>query len=197
MSKYYINYDEQATINYCFLFCLYCISAKDNNNKLSNTIIYKNLNELSATIKSRCNYNISVSTISRILKDTDRYKNYFIVNTAKNTITLNNNFRKGSAASNKFITLSDKEINFLIAQDNKLLNKYYLYLKYYCGYSKSKQIDTTANQILSAIGYSNNCGNNKNNLCKFNSLLTEQGFITISKFKDEKGFCRNLYRMSL
>ena len=67
------------------------------------------------------------------------------MNTDDNTIILNNNFRKGSAASNKFITLSDSEIKFLIEQDNKLLNKYYLYLKYYCGYSKSKQIDTTAN----------------------------------------------------
>lgn len=197
MSKYYINYDEQANINYCFLFCLYCISAKDHNKRINNTIIYKNINDLSATIKCKCNYNISVSTISRILKDTDKYKNYFTVNTAENTIILNNNFKKGSAASNKFITLSDREINFLIEQDNKMLNKYYLYLKYYCGYSKSKQIDTTANQILSAIGYSINCGNNKNNLCKFNALLTEQGFITITKFNDDKGYYRNLYRMSL
>ena len=197
MSKYYINYDEQAGINYCFLFCLYCISKKNSISKINNVIHYKSQKELAERIKNRCNYKISVSTISRILKDTASYSDYFTVNRADNTIILNNNFRKGTAASNKFITLSDREIIFLLQQDSKLLNKYYLYLKYYCGYSKSKQIDSTANQILSAIGYSNNCGNNKNNLCKYNSLLTDQGFITITKFTDEKGYYRNIYKVSI
>lgn len=196
MSKYYINYDESASINYCFLFCLYLLSDKDYKSKIKNTIIFKSQQELTERIKNVCNYSISISTISRILKDTKNYSIYFNYNSNENKIILNNNFKKGIAASNKFITLSDKEIYFLLQQDNKLLNKYYLYLKYYCGYSKSKQIDSTANQILLSIGYSNNCGNNKNNLCKFNSLLSEQGFITISKYKDEKGYYRNIYRMS-
>ena len=99
------------------------------------------------------------------------YLPYFSVIAEQNKIILNNNFKKGKNSSNKFVVLNDKEILFLLQQNNKLLNKYYLYLKYYIGYSKSKKIDTTANQILSAIGYSCNCGNNKNALCKFNSLL--------------------------
>jgi hypothetical protein len=183
MRKYYLYYDEKAKINYSFLFALFCIAERNNKDKLNNIIKYKSQKELAERIKDKCSYNISAASISRILNN-ENYLLYFNVNYKENIITLNNNFKKGIAASNKFIILNDEEIIFLLEQDNKLLNKYYLYLKYYCGYSKSKRIDTTANQILSAIGYSNNCGNNKNNLCKFNDLLYKKGFINIEKIKD-------------
>lgn len=78
-----------------------------------------------------------------------------------------------------------------------MLTKYYLYLKYYCGYSKSKQIDTTANQILSAIGYSGNSGKYKDLLCAYNSLLLEKKFISIQKQRDDKGHSRNIYRVNI
>jgi hypothetical protein len=125
------------------------------------------------------------------------YSKYFTKSKEENKIILNSNFRKGSGASNKFIVLTDKETNFLLEQNNKLLNKYYLYLKYYCGYSKSKKIDTTANQILAAIGYSQNCGNNKDALCKYNALLVSNGFIKIDKIRDLRGYYRNIYSMSI
>ena len=196
MKTYYLNYDEKANINYCFLFALFTIAERNKKENIDSIITYKSLKELSDRIKEQCNYIISASTISRILKD-NRYLPYFTKYEKDNVIILNNNFKKGKAASNKFVILTDKEILFLLAQNNKQLNKYYLYLKYYCGYSKSKQIDTTANQILSAIGYSNNCGNNKDNLCKFNSLLLDNGFISIKKIKDSKGYYRNIYSMNL
>lgn len=196
MRKYYLYYDEKAKINYSFLFALFCIAERNNKDKLNNIIKYKSQKELAERIKDKCSYNISAASISRILNN-ENYLLYFNVNYKENIITLNNNFKKGIAASNKFIILNDEEIIFLLEQDNKLLNKYYLYLKYYCGYSKSKRIDTTANQILSAIGYSNNCGNNKNNLCKFNDLLYKKGFINIEKIKDQKGYCRNIYSMKI
>ena len=47
-------------------------------------------------------------------------------------------------------------MRFLLTQDDKLLNKYYCYLRYYCGFSKNKTTDSTANQILCAIGYKEN-----------------------------------------
>jgi hypothetical protein len=84
-----------------------------------------------------------VSTISRILKD-EKYLTYFIKPKGEKIILLNNDFRRGTAAGNKFIVLEYKEIAFLIYNDDNLLTKYYLYIKYYCGYSKSKTIDTTA-----------------------------------------------------
>lgn len=196
MKTYYINYDEKANINYCFIFALYQLAERNQKERIDNIIKYNNQKELADRIKEKCNYSISNSTISRILNDTE-YNNYFTVSKAENTIILNNNFKKGKAASNKFIIITDKEITFLLQQDSKLLNKYYLYLKYYCGYTKSKRIDTTANQILSAIGYSSNCGNNKDKLCKYNSLLQKNGFITIEKIKDNKGYCRNIYSMNI
>lgn len=196
MRNYYLNYEEKAKINYCFLFALFMIAQKDQKDKMYNTVVYQNLKELSNRIKEQCNYNISVSTISRILNNKD-YLPYISKNENENKILLNTNFKRGIAASNKFVIINTKEILFLLDKKNNLLNKYYLYLKYYCGYSKSKRIDTTANQILSAIGYSNNCGNNKNNLCQYNSLLLENGFINIEKIKDKKGYCRNIYSMNI
>lgn len=196
MRMYYLNYDEKANINYCFLFALFSIAERNQKEKLDNIIVYKSLKELADRIKAQCNYSISPSTISRILNNAD-YLPYFSKSTTENKIVLNTCFKKGKAASNKFVILTDKETNFLLEQDNKQLNKYYLYLKYYCGYTKSKRIDTTANQILAAIGYSANCGNNKDNLCKYNSLLLANGFINIEKIKDDKGYCRNIYSMSI
>lgn len=196
MKTYYLHYDEKATVNYCFLCALFCIAEKDTKQRIYNTITYSSQQELANKIKDKCNYNISAATISRIIKD-KKYLPYFYKLDKENKIILNTNFKKGIAASNKFVVLTETEIYFLLEQDNKQLCKYYLYLKYYCGYSKSKRIDTTANQILSAIGYSANCGNNKDNLCKYNALLLEKGFIHIEKIKDNKGYCRNIYRMNI
>lgn len=192
MKLYYIIYEEKANINYCFLFSLFLIAERGKNN-LRNLIVFNSMKELSNTIKLQCNYNISVSTISRIFKD-ENYIPYF--STRGNEIELNNNFKSGKAQTNKFITLNEREIYFLLQHDNKLLNKYYLYLKYYCGYNRNKSIDSTANQILFAIGYSNNCGNNKNQLCIFNQLLLAEGFISIKKIKDERGYNRNIYSIT-
>lgn len=197
MRTYYIQYDEQAKVNYCVIFCLYMISQKNSTEKLNNIIVYKSQKELVEKIKKECNYNIAESTVSKILNDTKKgYNIYFTKQENENIIRLNCNFKKGKAVSNKFITITEEEIRFLLKQDDKLLNKYYLYLKYYCGYSKSGMIDTTANQILSAIGYSPNCGNNKQKLSDYNNLLVNQGFIEITRFVDTAGHCRNIYKIT-
>lgn len=196
MKKYFLYYNEQDNVNYCFLFGLFSIAEQNKSDKLNNIITYSTLQELSNRINSQCNYKISTSTISRIITDS-QYQNYFTKSSEEKKITLNTNFKENKHTGKKFVVLTDKEIKFLLEQDNKLLNKYYLYLKYYCGYSKSKKIDTTANQILSAIGYSSNCGNNKNSLCKFNTLLAEKGFLNITKEKDSQGYNRNIYSMNL
>lgn len=198
MKQYYLFYDEKAQVNYCFLFALFSIAEKNKGERLNNIIVYNSQKELQYKIKAICNYDISISSISRILKEKELYKNYFTKSEKENRIILDINFKKdNSAKKNKFVVLNENEIEFLLEQDNKQLNKYYLYLKYYCGYAKEKQIDTTANQILTALGYSYKCGNNKNNLCCFNSLLVNRGFITINKYTDKKGYCRNIYRVNL
>ena len=67
MKTFYINYDEKATINYHFVFALYCIAETDKKERIGNIITYKSQKALAERIKAVCNYNISVSTISRIL----------------------------------------------------------------------------------------------------------------------------------
>ena len=197
MRTYYIHYDELAKINYCVIFCLYMIAQKNGKEKINDIIIYKNQKELVEQIKKECDYNIAESTVSKILNDTKKgYNTYFIKQENENIIRLNCNFKKGKAVSNKFITITEEEIRFLLKQDDKLLNKYYLYFKYYCGYSKSGRIDTTTNQILSAIGYSPNCGNNKQKLSDYNNLLVKQGYIEITRYTDTAGHCRNFYKIT-
>ena len=198
MRKYYITYNEKTKINYCFLFALYTIAERDITNRLYNTITYTSLNDLKDKINNKCGYKISTSSISRYIKN-EIYLPYFSKSEKENKIILNVDFKKSCAASgnNKFITLTDNEILFMIQQNDNMLCKYYLYLKYYCGYNKSKSTDTTANQILNAIGYSSNCGNNKYSLCKYNSLLLDNGFINIRNYTDNKGYCRNIYEMNI
>ena len=196
MKKYYIPYDESANINYSFLFSLYMIAERNKEEKLDNIIEYKTQKELADKIKSICNYIISVPTISRTIQN-KIYIPYFSKSEKENKLILNNNFKSGKAKSNKFVTLNEKELLFLLEQNNNQLTKYYLYLKYYCGRAETHKIDSTANQILSAIGYSANCGNNKGNLCAYNYLLEKNGFIKIDKKIGKNGHCRNIYSMSL
>ena len=67
MKAYFINYDEMATINYSFVFTLYRIAETDKAERLDNIITYKSQKELAKKIKDVCGYDISVSSISRIL----------------------------------------------------------------------------------------------------------------------------------
>ena len=81
---------------------------------------------------------------------------------------------------------------FLIQKNDNLLSKYYLYLVYYCGIAKNQQTDSTAKQILEKIGYSNS-GNNLTKLSSYNKILSSIGLVQIEKYKDSRGYWRNLY----
>lgn len=107
MRKYYLNYDEKATVNYCFLFALFCIAEPNKKEKIDNIIVYKSLKELANKMQAKCGYYVSPSTISRILND-EKYLPYF--SKSGNTITLHTNFKKGVSASNKFVVLAETEI---------------------------------------------------------------------------------------
>lgn len=174
---YFLHYDEKATINYCFLFSLYLLAERNEKERLTNLIQYENIKDLSMKISVICGYDISQSTIYRILNN-EEYNNYFSVDRIQNKIYLSVSFRKGTNR-NKFVTLKEKELLFLIMSKDNFLIKYYLYLKYYCGYSKSKKTDTTASQALSAMGYSSTSNSNKAALSKYNKILVEKGFLSI------------------
>lgn len=176
---YYLHYEEETSVNYCFLFSLYLLAERNTKERINNIIKYESLSKLSKRIETECNYKISSSTISRILNNSN-YNLYLTHNKKDKTIMLNNNFKRtNKTANNKFVVLNDYEIKFLIAEDNILLNKYYLYLKYYCGYSKSKESNFTAKQFLTAIGYCANSGKLLAEISRINFLLSDNGFISI------------------
>ena len=53
---------------------------------------------------------------------------------------------------------------------------------------KNLILDLIIIALIAAIGYSGNGGYCKDCFCKYNSLLLEQGFISIQKTRDQKGY---------
>lgn len=190
----YIYYNETATIDYIFLLALYKIAKSNNTTKLKDTIQYKSLRELQEQLM-QANYKISTAKIDRILKHKIQdYKEYFIYNKEQKTIKLLNDFRNIYTKSKRaFITLSAEQVEFLINSKNNLLCKYYLYIKYYCGKSKTKTTDFTIKQFLSAVGYSTDSNNNISKISELNGILQKNNMIEIQKYKDTNGHERNLY----
>lgn len=105
----------------------------------------------------------------------------------------NNTISLMQRPQNNFTTLLDNEIDFLIEQDNEMLDRYFVYLKYYCTLSGST--DATADQILNALHYSPG-GSNKQHLSNFNKILVQHGMLYIKHTYDKKGHLRNTYYIS-
>lgn len=191
MRKLYIPYDERANINYVYLIQFYLCANYNKERKAFDEISYKTIEDLTRQlnffVKDKNKY-ISNSTVRRILSDSN-YGNYFSVNKQEKLIYINNNIKN----KNKFVVIDFKEANLILQSRDNLLAKYLLYLKYYCGYSKSKKIDTTAKQFLNACGYSINSNAYISKISEYNRLLVQQKIITIEKYRDNNGFERNLY----
>lgn len=195
MRNYYIPYDEECKkVNYLFVLSLYKLAELDKKTYLYNRISYDTIKDLTTRINSNCKESIlSEATTSRYLQK-DIYNRFYSVDRDKKIITLNNNFRnQNKDRVNKFVIINDKELSFLIASNDTLLIAYYLYLKYYCGYSSSNKIDTTAKQFLEASGYSPKAGNYISKISDYNKILNDNGLIKITKKRDNNGNERNEY----
>lgn len=191
MRTYYLHYEEDTTINYLYLFLFHKIADKDKKTRLYNTVRYNNLDELTDRMNERYKLIqkdsnrkvISKATLSRVLKS-DTEKRYFIYDKENKMIVLQNNFTTNNTNGKaRFITLTEREIDFLLSQNDKMLYSYYLFMKYNCGFSGKNYADFTANQFLEATNYSIKSGKYKSMLSNYNSLLKEEGFISISKFR--------------
>ena len=68
---YYLHYEEETSVNYCFLFSLYLLAERNTKERINNIIKYESLSKLSKRIETECNYKISSSTISRILNNSN------------------------------------------------------------------------------------------------------------------------------
>ena len=159
-----------------------------------NTIRYNTQKELAAKLAATYNKSaMSSSTLSRLLKDKE-YSDYFTI--GYNEIILNNNFSKTTGKQHTpFITITDKEANFFIKQGDKLLAKYYCYLCYYCRLAKKSGLiqDFTAKQFLATVGLSPDNHNNLSKISRYNTLLVNNGYIKIEKYRDKYGYERNKY----
>ena len=136
----------------------------------------------------------SNSTLNRLLAN-DEYKDFLTIDKDKRVITLNSSVIKGSN-NNCFVRLTNKEIAYLRQEEDNLLCKYYIYLKYYCSLAEkagTKQ-DFTAKQFLSAIGYSTNSQSQLDKISSYNKKLKEKGLIIITTYRDELGHTRNIYK---
>ena len=206
MRNYYIYYDEESSINYLYLFLLHKIAMIDNKTRLYNTIRYNSLDELTSRLNDKyksINTDfekfeknvVSKTTLTRFL-NSDISDNYFIFDKDSKTITIQNNFQYNITNGHaKFIVLDDRQIDILLYHNEKLLYTYFLYIKYYCGFSGCNYTDFTANQFFAATGYSVKAGNYKSNLSRYNAILVNSKLITIDKFRYD-GKERNGYSIS-
>lgn len=173
-----------------FVLCLYSIGQYNKETKCYDTVSYNSLADLSNKLNSVCGLSFSASTISRILNN-NIYNVYFNVDNINKKISLNCNFKNKKNVS--FIQMSKETFKTISKQNDDLLCKYYIYLIYYCGKTKDKKTDSTAEQILFAMGYSDKSGTNKSKLSEYNSFLTKNKLININKYRDNNGYIRNVY----
>ena len=188
---YYIPFIENMKkIDLYFLFNLYDLAQYNDETKVYDTIHYTSQSNLALQL------GISLSQLKRIISN-NAYTDYFYVNTIEKTITLYNDFRNSNSQKEKmpFVSLTADEIRVLREnkKNNDLLPKYYVYLKYYCGFNlKSHSTDSTAKQILSALGYSTK-SSYQELLSNYNQILTENKLLRITQFRDDKKQLRNRY----
>lgn len=190
MRTYFLQYEEDTSINYLYLLLLYRIAEVGKTTRLFDTVRYSSFDELTTRLnaeykKINPTYSkavVSKTTLSRVLHS-DEKQQYFIFDKAQKLIILQNNFSKQKTNGHaKFITLTDRELDFLLIQNTPLLYRYYFFMKYKCGFSGVNKTDFTAKQFLEASNYSTKAGNYISLLSQFNSLLSTEGFISISKF---------------
>lgn len=202
MRNYFLLYDEAATVNYRHLLKLYGIAEYNKKNRLYDTIQYTTLDDLVNRINTQYGKSISKSTLSDFLNDKGTKQKheyrYFSYNKESKTIQLNNDFKRyGKGAGSKFVVLSQHEFDFLVIQKDNLLITYFLYIKYYCGFSQTKNTDFTAEQFLEACGLCVSSGSNKEKISKYNSILCSAGLIKIDRIRDNNGHLRNRYSIPL
>lgn len=184
--SYYLPYEIAADVNYIFLLQLWGLAAYRPETQSYDCVCYSSIGQLAEVLK------ISYSTLNRYLKSQE-YNRYFAVDKANKRIILNCHFIK-PGKSYPFIRLTSREYEYFLGKADSFLIKYYLYIKYFCG-KQCGSNDFTAKQFLSAIGYCENSKSYQGKLSHFNRLLVDDGFITISKYRDSLGNERNTYKI--
>ena len=181
---YYLRFRPTANIDYLYLLAFYDLAEYNEESKVFDTIRYPSVRVLAESLK------ISSATVNRIL-DNPAYADFFSVDKSTKTITLCNAFMNGQ--KDQFVRLSAEEVSLIKEINDNLFAKYLIYLKYYCGYARDKKTDFTAQQFLSACGYSVKSNKTLSQISNYNGLLVDRGIIKIQKTRDELGHTRNIY----
>lgn len=196
MRNYFIRYDPEAKVNLNYILMLYGIAEHNSYSKRYDCIPYTTKKELAAKLKDVYGDKaMSYSTLWRLLY-TIEYTKY--IEDQGNMLYLHNNFaNRANTEKQPFIILTDKEADFLIDKGDRLLTSYYCYIKYYCKLAEyaGRTQDFTAKQFLQAVGLSTNNHNNLSKISSYNTLLTNEGLIKITKFRDQLGRERNVYSL--
>lgn len=181
---YYLRFRPTANIDYLYLLAFYDLAEYNEERKVFDTIRYPSVRVLAESL------NISTATVNRIFSN-PAYAEFMSVDKTTKTITLCNAFAKGQ--KEQFVRLTAEEVSLIREIGNNLFAKYLIYLKYYCGYAKDKKTDFTAQQFLSACGYSVNSNKTLSQISEYNNLLVSRGIVKIEKYRDELGHTRNRY----
>ena len=181
---YYLRFRPTANIDYLYLLAFYDLAEYNEESKVFDTIHYPSVRVLAESL------NISTATVNRILSNPE-YNEFMRIDKKEKTITLCNAFVRGQ--SEQFVRLTADEVSLIREVNTNLFAKYLIYLKYYCGYTKDKKTNFTAQQFLIACGYSAKSNATLDTISRYNGLLADRGIIKIEKYRDELGHTRNRY----
>lgn len=200
MRNYFILYQDDAPINYKHLLKLYAVAEYNKKNRLYDTISFNTLKELTNRINNKCGEgSISKTTLTNFINDRGSRKHeykYFIYNKEQKTITLNIGFQNNRTdRKSSFVVLSQQEYDYLNQQTEELMIRYYLYIKYYCGKSRSGSSDFTTIQFLQASNKGEASGANYTKISAYNKSLSDANLIRIEHFRDNNGHLRNKYTL--
>lgn len=190
---YYIRYLPKANVDYCVLLGLQSIAEYDTKTKTYSIVQYRSMKQLAEYLK------VSYSTVSRILSlngDYIDYSNFLSVDKKNKTITLLNDF--AGRTHIRYVAIPIQVFQILRKQDDDFLIKYYLYLKYYYSYAKSRGksgIDNTAQQFLEEYGYSVKSGSHLSRVSYCNAYFVKNGVLSIDKSYTDTLYLRNWYRI--
>lgn len=189
MKIYYLNFKPDADVNYLHLFSLYDLADYNPITQAYDTITYTSISKLADLLP------YSAATLNRLLSNKE-YQHFLSIDKDNKAIIINCSVIKGSN-NNCFVRLTKNEVDYLKKENDNLLCKYYIYMKYYCSLAIKAGIkqDFTAKQFLSAIGYSTHSNSQIDKISSYNNKLKENGFISITTYRDELGHSRNIYKI--
>lgn len=196
-NTYYLPCVIDANINYLYLLYFYGLAYEQNKNSklIKSTIKYKSASELTEQINAKFDTKqdnaISVRTIERILNDKE-YLAFWDIDKKNKIITLHNNFVGNTVK--QFIKITPNMYNLIFEKQDKLLARYIVYMVYACGISHNKT-NFTANQFLSAIGYSQKNNQMKEKISTYNDILDKRAIISIQHYTDENNMKRCYYSL--